>query len=178
MKLLTVPAPNKPMIAPAPLTVSMLASAPSTVPMPAPAAVSDVPASEVRRAPSVLGVPTLDDGSASASASLDQVASYVGMLHTALTGDPTTYARLVKRGFLESAIDYAKYAYAVIDYDKSLNNDGFKGMIEGAVLEALIAASDMGTPTITEPSLADELSMARAAATNAAHGLQTLVAAR
>lgn len=148
----------------------------ATAPTPVPAA--PAPATEgVRRSPGSLAVPSLEDGSAAASASLDQVASYVSMLHAALGEDPSFYARLVKRGFLESAIDYAKYAYAVVDYDKAGDNDGFKGMIEGAVLEALLAARDMGTPSISEPNLADELAMARAAATNAARGLQTLVTA-
>ncbi len=149
---------------------------PATIEAPAaPAAPTDVP----RRHPgSTLGVPDLDDGSASASASLDQVASYVNMLHAALGEDPSFYARLVKRGFLESAIEYTRYALAVVDYDKRLDNDGFEGMIEGAVLEALLAARNMGTPTIAEPNLADELRMAGAAASNAARGLSTLVTAR
>lgn len=132
------------------------------------------PGAAVERAPGALSVPTMDDGSATASASLDQVASYVGMLHAALGEDPTFYARLVKRGFLDSAIDYARYAHAVVDYDRLLDNDGFKGMIEGAVLEALLAARGMGTPGVAEPDLADELDMARAAASNAARGLETL----
>ncbi|MCW2922311.1 MAG: hypothetical protein JWL76_2185 [Thermoleophilia bacterium] len=144
-----------------------------TTSMPAPTeGPSDVP---LRAPSSTIGVPTLDDGSASASASLNQVASYVGMLHAALGEDPSFYARLVKRGFLESAIEYTRYALSVVDYDKRLDNDGFEGMIEGAVLEALIAARNMGTPTVTEPNLADELRMAGAAASNAAKGLETLV---
>jgi hypothetical protein len=139
----------------------------------APATPAPAPAEEaVRRAPQTsFSVPSLDDGSASASASLDQVASYVGMLHAALADDPAFYARLVKRGFLDNAIDYARYADSLIDYDKDLDNDGFKGMIEGAVLEALLAAKGMGTPAVAEPNLADELRMAQAAATNAARGL-------
>ena len=149
------------------------AALPSTVPPTAPA--NDPADAAVRRAPGTLAAPSLEDASATASASLDQVASYVGMLHTALSDDPTFYARLVKRGFLENAIDYAKYAYAVIDYDKAGDNDGFKGMIDGAVLEALLAARTMGTPAVAEPNLADELAMAKAAATNAARGLQSLV---
>jgi hypothetical protein len=148
--------------------------APSTTVPPATEAAPADPA-PVKRAPSTLAVPSLDDGSASASSSLDQVASYVGLLHGALNDDPAFYARLVKRGFLESAIEYARYAYALVDYDKSLDNDGFKGMIDGAVLEALLAAKGMGVPTIAEPNLKDELAMARAAATNAARGLETLV---
>lgn len=132
----------------------------------------------MRRAPSTVAVPSVDDGSAAASSSLDQVASYVGLLHAALGDDPSFYARLVKRGFLDSAIEYARYAYALLDYDKGVDNDGFKGMIDGAVLEALLAAKGMGTPTVAEPNLADELAMARAAATNAARGLETLAGAR
>jgi hypothetical protein len=132
----------------------------------------------VRRAPGTVSVPSVDDGSASASASLDQVASYVGMLHAALGDDPAFYARLVKRGFLDSAIEYARYAYGLIDYDKDLDNDGFKGMIDGAVLEALLAAKGMGTPVVAEPNLADELAMAGAAASNAARGLETLAGKR
>ncbi len=155
------------------LTVAPITSTPA--PVDGGAGPADVP----RRAPSsVLGVPTLDDGSASASASLNQVASYVSMLHAALGEDPSFYARLVKRGFLESAIEYTRYALAVVDYDKRLDNDGFEGMIEGAVLEALLAARNMGTPTVAEPNLADELRMAGAAATNAARGLDSLVTAR
>lgn len=155
------------------LTVAPMTSLPAPTEAPAsPAAPSDVP----RRHPSsTLGVPTLDDGSASASASLDQVASYVSMLHAALGEDPSFYARLVKRGFLESAIEYTRYALAVVDYDKRVDNDGFEGMIEGAVLEALLAARNMGTPSVAEPNLADELRMAGAAASNAARGLATLV---
>jgi hypothetical protein len=135
-------------------------------------------AEPVHRAPSTLTVPSLDDGSATAMASLDQVASYVGMLKGALGEDPTFYARLVKRGFLDSAIDYAKYAYSVIDYDKSLDNDGIKGIIDGAVLEALLAARGMGTPVAADPNLVDELEMARAAAANSARGLEALVTKR
>lgn len=145
----------------------------------APAApVADAEPPPVERAPGVVAVPSLDDGSAAASSSLDQVASYVGMLHAALNDDPSFYARLVKRGFLESAIEYARYAYALVDYDKALDNDGFKGMIDGAVLEALLAAKGMGVPTIAEPNLTSELAMARAAATNAARGLETLATVR
>ncbi|MCW2927496.1 MAG: hypothetical protein JWM86_1464 [Thermoleophilia bacterium] len=151
-----------------------LATMPPAAPVASPAPSPAVDGA-VRRSPSSLNVPSLEDGSASASASLDQVASYVGMLKAALVDDPNFYARLVKRGFLDSAIDYAKYAYAVVDYDQHVNNDGFKGIIEGAVLEALVAARDMGTPAIAEPNLADELAMAAAAATNAARGLQALV---
>ena len=106
-----------------------------TAPTAAPATPAPAEAT-VRRSPSTLSVPSLDNGSASAAASLDQVASYVGMLHAALGDDPAFYARLVKRGFLDNAIDYARYADSLIDYDKDLDNDGFKGMIEGAVLEA------------------------------------------
>lgn len=143
--------------------------------MPAPTEAStDAP----RRHPSTLGVPTLDDASASASASLNQVASYVSMLHAALGEDPSFYARLVKRGFLESAIEYTRYALSVVDFDKRVDNDGFEGMIEGAVLEALLAARNMGTPAVAEPNLADELRMAGAAASNAAKGLEALVTAR
>jgi hypothetical protein len=151
-----------------------LPSAFATAP-PAEATPADATPSPVKRAPSALAVPALNDGSASASASLDQVASYVSMLHAALGDDLSFYARLVKRGFLDSAIEYAKYAYALVDYDKAQDNDGFKGMIDGAVLEALLAAKGMGTPTVATPILADELSMAQAAATNAARGLETLV---
>lgn len=129
----------------------------------------------MRRAPSVMSVPSIDDGSAAASASLDQVASYVQLLHAALGDDPSFYERLVRRGFLDSAIDYARYAVGVIDHDKHLDNDGLMGMIDGAVIEALLAAKGMGTPAIAEPNLADELAMARAAATNAARGLEALV---
>lgn len=152
-------------------------SATTADPAPAAPAPGEPAPDAVRRAPSTLRVPSVDDGSAAASASLAQVASYVGMLHAALGDDPDFYARLVKRGFLDSAIDYARYAIAVIDYDKHLDNDGFMGMIDGAVLEALLAAKGMGTPSIAEPNLADELAMARAAATNAAGGLEALVTA-
>lgn len=131
----------------------------------------DAPA---RRAPGTLSVPTLDDASATASASLQQVASYVGMLDAALGDDPTFYERLVQRGFLDSAIDYARYAYDVIEIDGQLDNDGFEGMIEGAVIEALLAARSMGTPTAAEPALVGELKMAGAAAANAAAALATL----
>ena len=158
------------------MMMKLAAALPASV-APAPP-VTEAPAAEpapVRRAPSSLNVPAIDDGSASAASSLDQVASYVGMLHAALSDDPTFYARLVKRGFLDSAIEYAKYAYALVDFDKHLNNDGFKGMIDGAVLEALLAAKGMGTPTIAEPNLSGELAMARAAASNAARGLEALV---
>lgn len=148
----------------------MIISAPRAAVVPPVAAEPALP----RRAPSTLAVPTLEDGSASAAASLDQVASYVGMLHGALNDDPSFYARLVKRGFLESAIDYARYAFALIDYDKTLDNDGLEGMIEGAVLDALLSARDMGTPAIVEPDLSNELTMARAAATNAARALDTI----
>lgn len=156
------------------VSINPATPAPAT-PAPAP---TEPPAGTVARAPSALGVPTVDDGSAAASASLEQVASYVGMLHAAIDENPSFYARLVKRGFLDSAIDYAKYAYAIIDYDKSLDNDGFKGMIEGAVLEALLAVRGMGTPAVPDPDMVDELKMAAAAAGNAAHGLVTLVAKR
>jgi hypothetical protein len=153
--------------------MQLVTPAPSAIvpdPTPAPA--------PVHRAPSTLTVPSLDDGSASAMASLDQVASYVGMLKGALADDPSFYARLVKRGFLDSAIDYAKYAYSVIDYDKSVDNDGIKGIIDGAVLEALLAASTMGTPAVADPNLVDELAMAGAAASNSARGLEALVTKR
>jgi hypothetical protein len=155
--------------------MKLTAALPMTAPVPADTSADD---GAVRRAPSALAVPELENGSAAASASLDQVASYVGMLHGALADDPSFYARLVKRGFLDSAIEYTRYALAVVDFDKHLDNDGFDGMIEGAVLQALLAARNMGTPTITEPNLADELSMARAAASNAARGLQVLAEAR
>lgn len=128
----------------------------------------------IRRAPGTLAAPTLDDASATASASLQQVASYVGMLDAALGDDPTFYDRLVQRGFLDSAIDYARYAYDVIDFDHQLDNDGFEGMIEGAVIKALLAARSMGTPAAAEPNLIGELKMAGAAAANAATALATL----
>lgn len=127
------------------------------------------------RAPSTLAVPSLEDGSASASASLNQVASYVDMLQTAHTAHAGDYARLVKRGFLDSAIEYTRFALAVLEYDKRVDNDGFEGMVEGAVLQALLAARNMGTPTVVEPNLVAELGMARAAASNAADGLRALV---
>lgn len=156
------------------------ATLPSPSAAPAPAAQGAEPApaepAPVRRSPgSAINVPSVDDGSAAGSAALNQVASYVSMLHAALADDPNFYARLVKRGFLDSAIDYTRYALAVIEYDKHLDNDGFDGMIDGAVLEALLAARGMGTPIVAEPNLADELRMAGAAATNAARGLQELV---
>ena len=141
----------------------------------APIPVAPTPTDTVRRAPSTLQVPPVDDGSATASASLNQVASYVGMLRAALGEDPSFYARLVKRGFLESAIEYTRYALEVVDVDKRVDNDGFEGMIEGAVLEALLAARNMGTPAVEDPNLSSELSMAGAAATNAANGLLSLV---
>lgn len=149
----------------------------TTPPAPAPAPTTPAKVG-VRRAPSPLAVPSVDDASAAASASLNQVASYVGMLHGALADDPAFYERLVKRGFLDSAIDYTRYALSLIDYDKQVDNDGFEGIVDGGVLTALLAARGMGTPSVAEPNLADELAMARAAATNAASGLQALVTAR
>ncbi len=127
-----------------------------------------------RRAPSVLQVPSIDDASAAASASLDQVASYAGMLQAAAGDDPEFYERLVNRGFLDSAIEYTRYSLELIDEDRHLDNDGFDPMIAGAVLEALLSARNMGTPVGTEPNLVDELRMAQAAATNAAKGLLAL----
>jgi len=141
-----------------------------------PAPTSSVEEAPIRRAPSLLSTPALDDASATASASLQQVASYVEMLHVALGENPTFYQRLIKRGFLDAAIDYARYATSILEYDKLLDNDGFQGMIEGAVLEGLLSARNMGTPAIAEPDLSDELAMARAAAMNAAKGLDSLVA--
>lgn len=146
-------------------------AATSTSPMPRPG--PDVP---TRRAPGPLTTPSLDDASATAASSLDQVASYIELLQGALVEDTAFYERLVKRGFLDNAIDFTKYALSVMDYDKSLDNDGFDGIVEGAVLEGLLAARSMGTPTAGDPDLADELSMARAAATNAAQGLAILAA--
>ncbi|MCB0877766.1 MAG: hypothetical protein KDC46_02140, partial [Thermoleophilia bacterium] len=92
--------------------------APTTTPAPTTPAADEAGAALPRRAPSVLQVPSVDDGSAAASASLDQVASYVGMLHAALDEDVSFYGQLVKRGFLDSAIDYARYALEVIDNDR------------------------------------------------------------
>jgi hypothetical protein len=145
-----------------------LLAAPTTVP-----AIDPVDG-RIQRAAGTLAAPTLDDASATASASLHQVASYVGMLDAALGDDPTFYERLVQRGFLDSAIDYARYAYDVIDFDGELDNDGFEGIIEGAVIEALLAARNMGTPVAAEPALIGELKMAGAAAANAATALATL----
>jgi hypothetical protein len=145
-------------------------------PIAAPAVPAPAPPAPTRRAPSSLTTPSLDDASAAASASLDQVASYVGLLQGALSDDTAFYERLVKRGFLDNAIDYTKYALAVMEYDKSLDNDGFDGIVEGAVLEGLLAAKSMGTPAFADPNLVDELSMAKAAATNAADGLALLAA--
>lgn len=127
------------------------------------------------RLPSALEVPSVPDGSAAAAASLDQVASYVGLLSESMVSGPDAYARTIKRGFLESALNYAKYAYAMVDFDQSVNNDGFKGMIEGAVIESLVTAKQMGLPTGAEPDLVNELTMVAAAATNAARALEALV---
>jgi hypothetical protein len=149
-------------------------SAPAAAATPAPTTPAAPAASTVRRAPNTLTVPSLDDGSASASATLHQVASYVTMLGTALGESAESYARLVKRGFLDDAISYAQYAYALVDYDKSLDDDGFKGMIEGGVMEALKGARSYGTPVAVDVNLRDELDMARAAAANAADALALL----
>lgn len=126
-------------------------------------------------APGAMWAPTMGDSSATASASLDQVARYVGMLHAALGEDPSFYARLVTRGFLDIAIDYARYAQAVMDHDGLLDDDHVKGMIQRAVLEALLTARRMGIRGVAERDLADELDMARAAAANAARALESLV---
>lgn len=136
------------------------------------------PSASIEHASSPVGardVPSLDDGSAAAAASLDQVASYVSLLTSALQTSPDEYARTIKRGFLESAINYTKYAYGIVDYDRTLDNDGFKGMIEGAILDSLIAARQLGIPVAMEPNILDELRMAGSAATNAAKALNGLV---
>lgn len=137
-----------------------------------PSATAPATDSPVKRGPSTLTVPSLEDGSAAASASLDQVASYLGLL----TEDGGEYEERLKRGFLESAIEYAKFAGNVLDYDESVDNDGFQGIIEGAVLQSLYAAKSVGVPPSFSQSLFDELAMAQAAATNAARGLEAMVA--
>lgn len=143
----------------------------TTAPAPTTPAAEPTP---VRRAPSILQVPAMPDGSAAAAASLDQVASYVAMLTGALGDDPSFYDRLVKRGFLDNAIDYTRYALEVLDNDRLEDNDGFVGMVEGAVLGSLREAQGLGSAAAARADLVAELRMAQSGASNAAKSLLAL----
>ena len=163
------PAPAAPAPA-APAPAAPAAAAPAASGAPAP----PVPSPPVRRAPSSLAVPSVDDASAAASAALHQTASYVGLLTEALDRSADEYTRVVKNGFLDDAISYAQYAHALIDYDKNVDNDGFAGMVEGAVMAALKGVRAHREPIADPANLRAELTMAGAAATNAASAMALL----
>lgn len=138
---------------------------------PAPTQPAPIP---TRSTPSQLTVPNLDDGSATASAALHQVATYVDVLAQART-TPEAYGKLVQRGFLDSAIALAAYSQGIVEYDKVGDNDAFAGMVAGSVVDALNAVKRMSIDTdIVE--LGAELTTARDAASNLARGLELLVA--
>lgn len=76
----------------------------------------------------------------SAGSAFARVVSYLELLHTALVDDPTFYAALVRRGFLESAIQHTRYTISMVVDEVAVAN-----VIESSVLDVLLCMQEMGT---------------------------------
>ncbi|MCW2925421.1 MAG: hypothetical protein JWM98_2825 [Thermoleophilia bacterium] len=106
---------------------------------------------------------------AAARAALEQVTRSASLLRAALGDDPAFYERLVHRGFLDNAIDFARYAAERID-DVVLRD-----AVQETVVDPLVAARRLGPSTASHARLTDHLA---AAATAAAAALGPVAAAR
>ena len=115
----------------------------------------------------LLAEPVMTSMTTVACASMLRVGRYVEMLDAALRDDPRFYGQLVRRGFLENAIEHARHAHGSVD------DDGIRA-VHDDVIEALLAARDRGVPVIAEPALIVELQLAGVAAADAASALSVL----
>lgn len=101
-------------------------------------------------------------GSSVAAASMRRVATTAGLLHAALGDDHAFYARLVRRGFLQGAIEHARFALATVD--ELHPGDPTAGTDEARALAALLAARTIDPTSGSVQRLRAELAAARAAA--------------
>ncbi len=94
-----------------------------------------------------------------------RVATTAGLLRAALGDDHAFYAQLVRRGFLQAAIEHARFALAIVD---DLHpQDPTAGTNEARALAALLAARTIDPSTGDADRLASELAAARTAALSA-----------
>lgn len=128
-------------------------------------------------APGPAALPTTDSadvGAATAvAASLGQVARYAGMLRIARADDFDFYTGLVRRGFLESAIQFARHAIEALEADGAVDRAELVDMLERSMLAALLDVRRAGAVAATR-AVVHELGRARMAALAASETLVPL----